>query len=137
MTDQNPMPDFLGLDADGESVSARGKNRDSLFLSATVTVAGWPAPVAVRVRNLSAGGLLAEAPHEVPIGSDVRVELANIGMIGARCVWTGENRFGLAFNHQIDPQAVRRKVGSRTDVPATLLDMTLHTTRFKKPLRPV
>jgi PilZ domain len=142
MTDSNPMPaflsaDFLGLDPEGDSVSARGESRDSLFLTAEVWSAGWPAPVAVRVRNLSAGGLLAESAHQLPVGTVVQIQLANIGLVGARCVWAGENRFGVAFDHAIDPQAVRRKVGSRSDVPATLIGMTLHTTKFKKPLRPV
>lgn len=147
MTDRNPAadvsgttftgPDFLGLDPEGDSVSARGEARDSLFLSAEIMIAAWPEPVVVRVRNLSAGGLLAESVHQVAIGTDVRITLSNIGMITGRCVWSGEGRFGIAFDHNIDPQAVRRKVGSRSDIPATLIGMTLHTTKFKKPLRPV
>lgn len=137
MTDFNPMPDFLGLDPDGDSVSARGEARDSLFLNAEVIAAGWAAPIQVRVRNLSAGGLLAESPHQVTVGTVVQIGLANIGVVGAHCVWSGDKRFGVAFDHNIDPQAVRRKVGSRSDVPATLIGMTLHTTKFKKPLRPL
>lgn len=138
MTDKSPMPDFLNVAFEDDSVSARGESRDSLFLSAEVVAAGWAAPVSVRVRNLSAGGLLAESLHHVPVGSVVRIQLANIGVVGARCVWSGDNRFGVAFDHQIDPQAVRRKPGSRNDdLPATLIGMTLHTTKFKKPLRPI
>lgn len=142
MTDTNPMPgflgpDFLGNDSDSDSVSARGESRDSLFLLAEIRAAGWPAAVPVRVRNLSAGGLLAESAHQLAAGTAVQIQLANIGIVGARCVWVGENRFGVAFDHAIDPQAVRRKVGSRSDLPATLIGMTLHTTRHKKPLRPV
>lgn len=135
MTDHNSMPDFLAFD--GDSMSVRGELRDSLFLTAEVTAAGWSAPFQVRVRNLSAGGMLAESPHQVPVGTKVHIELANIGVVGAQCVWSGDKRFGVAFDHNIDPQAVRRKAGGRGDIPATLIGMTLHTTKFKKPLRPM
>lgn len=137
MTDSNPMPAFLANEAFDEGVSARGEQRDSLFLQAEMIVAGWPDSLMVRVRNLSAGGLLAESLHEVPVGTSLRVVLPNIGAIKGRCVWLGENRFGVAFDREIDPQAVRRRPGSRSDVPPTLIGMTLHTSKFKKPLRPV
>lgn len=137
MIDSNPMPAFLANEAFDAGVSARGEHRDSMFLQAEMDVAGWPETIRVRVRNLSAGGLLAESGHHVPVGTALRVTLPNLGALNARCVWLGENRFGIAFDHEIDPQAVRRKVGSRTDVPATLIDMTLHTSKFKRPLRPV
>jgi hypothetical protein len=138
MTDKNPMPDFLNAAFEDDSVSARGESRDSLFLSAEVAAAGWAAPLTVRVRNLSAGGLLAESQHSVAVGTIVRIKFANTSVVGARCVWSGDKRFGVAFDHPIDPQAVRRKTGSRTDdLPATLIGMTLHTTKYKKPLRPI
>mgnify|MGYP002778315777 CR=1 FL=1 len=137
MTDTNPMPAFLADDAFDGGVSARGEARDSLFLMADVRAAGWPEAVRVKVRNLSAGGLLAESPHQVAVGTVLTVQLPNLSSLPARCVWSGENRFGIAFDHDIDPQAVRRKVGSRTDVPATLIGMSLHTSKFRKPLRPV
>jgi hypothetical protein len=137
MTDTNPMPAFLSDDALGDGVSARGESRDSLFLLAEVHAQGWPQPLKVKVRNLSAGGLLAESAHQVPVGTVLTVKLPNLSLLTSRCVWSGENRFGIAFDHDIDPQAVRRKVGSRSDVPATLIGMTLHTSKYKKPLRPV
>jgi hypothetical protein len=137
MSDTNPMPAFLADDAFDGGMSARGESRDSLFLLAEVQAQGWPAPLKVKIRNLSAGGLLAESPHRVPEGTVLTVKLPNLSPIVSRCVWSGENRFGIAFDHEIDPQAVRRKVGSRTDVPATLIGMTLHTSKYKKPLRPV
>jgi PilZ domain len=137
MIDTNPMPAFLANEAFDVEVSARGEQRASLFLQAEIDVAGWSQPLRVRVRNLSAGGLLAESSHKFAVGADLRVTLPNIGTVPARCVWAGDNRFGLAFAKEINPQAALRKVGSRTDLPPTLIGMTLHTSKFKKPLRPV
>lgn len=137
MIDSNPMPDFLGSELFDADVSARGEARDSLFLTAEVFAADWPAPVKVRVRNLSAGGMLAESAEDVPVGTIVRVMLANIRPVVARTVWSGPGRFGVSFDQQIDPQVVRRKLVNKVELPPTLLDMTLHTTKFKKPLRPV
>lgn len=137
MTDSNPKPDFIGTGHFDADVSARGEARDSLLLIAEIHASGWPAPLKVRVRNLSAGGMLAESDEDVPVGTTVRVVLANIRPVAARTVWSGEGRFGVAFDQHIDPQAVRRKLTEKQELPPTLLDMSLHTTKFKKPLRPV
>jgi hypothetical protein len=137
MTDSNPMPAFLADELFDGGVSARGESRDSLFLLAEIHASGWQNPIKVRVRNLSAGGMLAEFQEAVPVGTSMRIGLANIGWLTGRSVWAGEGRFGVAFDKQIDPQAVRRKPGAKEELPPTLLDMTLHTTKFKKPLRPV
>jgi hypothetical protein len=139
MTDMHAAPGeppVFGDMAD-DGVSARGDQRDSLFLQAEIWCADAPEAFMARVRNLSPGGLLAESPIHVAEGTALRVTLPNIGMIAGRCVWSGENRFGVAFASEIDPQAARRKIGSRTDVPRNLIDMTLHTSRIKRPLRPV
>lgn len=137
MTDSNPMPTLSGDDSAAGGVSTREKSRQSLFLTAEVEVEGRSEPLKVRVRNLSAGGMLAEAARDVPVGAVLRVELANVGRIGARCIWSGVGRFGVAFDQLIDPEAARRKLTRSSDLPPTLLDMTLHTSRFKKPLRPI
>ena len=43
------------------SVDTRNVGRDSLFLVAQLTLDGQAEPVRVKVRNLSAGGMMAEA----------------------------------------------------------------------------
>ena len=48
------------------------------------------------------------------------VELRNVGPVSGRIVWVGEGKFGIAFDHPVDPQAVRRQVVQKSDVPPHL-----------------
>jgi PilZ domain len=127
---QSEVDDLAGI-------SARGDARDSLFLQADVTVPGWPAPVTARLRNLSPGGMLAESVHHVVEGTVLQVTLPNVGAIAARCVWSGEGRFGVAFDHAIEAQAVRRRSAANLELPPTLLGQPRRTPKIYRPLRPV
>jgi hypothetical protein len=64
------------------------------------------------VRNLSAGGLMGEGPLPVVPGLPLQIEIRNIGWIDGTIAWVQENRFGIAFLHEIDPQVVRAQPGS-------------------------
>ena len=105
-----------------EEVAAltRGADRDSLFMQAGLMVPGCAQAVVVRVRNLSAGGMLAESPVAVTEGAAVEVELNNVGAVPGRIVWAGEGKFGIAFDRQVNPQAVRRQVVQKSDLPPHL-----------------
>ncbi|OHD08868.1 PilZ domain-containing protein [Sphingopyxis sp. RIFCSPHIGHO2_12_FULL_65_19] len=105
-----------------EEVAAlsRAADRDSLFLQAQLNVPGRPDAVTVRVRNLSPGGMLAEARVNVAQGAAVEVELRNVGPVAGRVIWAGEGKFGIAFDRPVDPQAVRRQVVSQSDLPPHL-----------------
>lgn len=85
--------------------------RDSLFLNANLRRTGESRVLAVRVRNISAGGLMAEVAE--PFGSDaeVEVEVRGIGWIRGRIAWQTEGRAGIAFDSPIDPQRARKPVG--------------------------
>ena len=102
-----------------EKVSAlsRGADRDSLFMQARLTIADEAEPFTVRVRNLSAGGMLAETQQRVAEGAVVDVELRNVGSVRGRIVWVGEGKFGVAFERAVDPHAVRRQVVQKLEVP--------------------
>jgi len=104
-----------------EEVAAlsRGADRDSLFLQASLILPGAN-PVTVRVRNLSPGGMLAEANVNVAQGEAVQVDLRNVGPVAGRVIWVGEGKFGIAFDRPVDPQAVRRQVVSPSDLPPHL-----------------
>jgi hypothetical protein len=104
-----------------EEVAAlsRGADRDSLFLQARLLLPGAD-PVIVRVRNLSPGGMLAEARVNVVQGAAIEVELRNVGPVAGRVIWVGEGKFGIAFDRPVDPQAVRRQVVSQSDLPPHL-----------------
>lgn len=104
-----------------EEVAAlsRSTDRDSLFMQANVLIPGQQIPVTVRVRNLSAGGMLAEAKvRGLAQGAAIEAELRNVGFVPGRVVWVGEGKFGIAFDHPVDPQAVRRQVVQKMEVPA-------------------
>ena len=114
--------DSLGPRSVDEEVAAlsRGAERDSLFLQAGLILPGSADPVTVRVRNLSPGGMLAEANVKVVQGVAVEVDLRNVGPVAGRVIWVGEGKFGIAFDRQVDPQAVRRQVVSQSDLPPHL-----------------
>ncbi|WP_447724986.1 PilZ domain-containing protein [Sphingomonas koreensis] len=96
--------------------SQRSASRDSLMLSAQLRVGG-EAEVTVRVRNLSAGGLMAEYANPVAVGTQVEVDVRGVGWVGGRIAWTAEGRVGIAFDREIDPMAARKPVGTGTHTP--------------------
>ena len=89
------------------SVDTRQVNRDSLFLLAQLRVDGQDAIYRVKVRNLSAGGIMAEGDARVMRGSLVMVELRNVGWVEGSVAWKQDNRFGIAFVNEIEPSVVR------------------------------
>lgn len=103
-----PDPDkATALKAPGDRV----RDRDSLLLKANMRLVGPNTTIETRVRNLSAGGMMAEATAKVARGDVVEVELRNVGWVGGKVAWVTENRFGVAFDHPINPKIVRKPVG--------------------------
>lgn len=96
------------------NVDTRQVNRDSLFLLAQIKVDGREGETRVKVRNLSPGGMMAEGDVAVIRGSLVSVELRNLGWVEGTVAWKQDNRFGIAFVHDIDPAAVRAPAASET-----------------------
>src|SRR3546814_17782687 len=96
-------------------------------MQAQLSLPGGGGPVTLRVRNLSPGGMLAEAKVTVAQGATVEVDLRNIGPVAGRIIWAGEGKFGIAFDRAIDPQAVRRQVVSQSDFPQHLPRTALAT----------
>jgi hypothetical protein len=81
--------------------------RDSLFVKADLRVDGVDSDQRVKVRNLSAGGMMAEGDVKVQAGAAVEVNIRNIGWIEGSVAWVQENRFGIAFHDEIDPKVAR------------------------------
>jgi hypothetical protein len=94
------------------AVDTRHVNRDSLFLSAELRFEGESVSQRVRVRNLSAGGMMAESDFRVLAGTRVTVTLRNVPPVDGTVVWVHEVRFGIAFADEIDPKAPRSAVGN-------------------------
>lgn len=70
-----------------DDVASQRTARDSLFLMAQFRLFGQKDEVQVRVRNLSAGGLMAEVPEALAIGTPVEVEVRGIGWVLGRIAW--------------------------------------------------
>lgn len=99
----------------------RGLDRDSLLLKAVLRFPRTKDEGEVRIRNLSAGGLMAEAPLRVARGEAVEIHLRSIGWISGHVAWVTEGRLGIAFDHPINPKDARKPVGtSEHEVPTYL-----------------
>ena len=96
-------------------VETRQIDRDSLFLMAMLRVDGDTAGLEyrVKVRNLSAGGMMAEGDARVARGALVTVELRNVGEVQGSVAWVQDNRFGIAFAEEVDPKLVRAPVDTQ------------------------
>lgn len=82
-------------------------NRDSLFVMAEMRIDGVAGEHRVRVRNLSAGGLMAEGMQGLQRGQVAWVNIRNLGWVEGSVAWVQENRCGIAFREEIDPLVVR------------------------------
>lgn len=81
--------------------------RDSLFVMADLRIDGIEGDHRIRVRNLSAGGLMAEGGPAVQRGQMAWVNVRNIGWVEGSVAWVQDNRFGVAFREDIDPLVAR------------------------------
>ena len=84
--------------------------RDSLFVMADLRIDGQTLEHRVKMRNLSAGGMMADGSVQVLRGTVVRVNIRNIGWVEGCVAWVQDNRFGVAFREEIDPKVVRAPV---------------------------
>jgi len=90
----------------------RQEKRDSLFLSAEVTIDGGK-PFSTRVRNLSAGGMMIDVTRDQIPGTPLIAELRGIGEIKGRIAWSSQGRAGVAFNEEIDPSLARHNTAAK------------------------
>jgi hypothetical protein len=114
--DQLPYDPFSGLAAD-DPTRNRNEARDSLFLMADFRVAGSNDIQHVRVRNLSAGGLMAELANGLPQGLEVEFDVRGVGWVSGKIAWSAAGRVGVAFSHPIDPMLARKPVGQGSQTP--------------------
>ena len=89
-------------------VDTRSVSRDSLFLLANVQVEQRNEQHRVRVRNLSDGGMMGEGPASVSRGNRVVVSLRNVGSVHGTVAWVQDQRFGIAFDEEIDSALARK-----------------------------
>jgi len=94
----------------------RQLNRDSLFLLAELRLEGDSETRKVKVRNLSAGGMMAEGLQAVR-GTLVSVNIRNIGWVEGSIAWVQGDRCGIAFGEDIDPMIARAPVTAGEGTP--------------------
>lgn len=120
-------------DGSGKHDDGRQDKRDSLFLSATVSVAGGT-PVAARVRNLSAGGMLIDIAVPVTAGDPIEGNLRGIGAISGMIAWVGTGQAGIAFDDDVDPKLARTPTGAKTTTPAYFHSVPTKRPALRSPL---
>lgn len=91
--------------------------RDSLFLLADLRVEGVEGEHKIKVRNLSAGGMMGEGSVSVVRGTVLSVNLRNIGWVDGTVAWVQGNRFGVAFATEIDARLARVPLVEGTQSP--------------------
>lgn len=98
----------------------RKPDRDSLLLVADIVAAGSLKTARYTVRNLSAGGMMAQGATQLFGGAKVSVTLRGIGTVAGSVAWAEKDRYGVAFDHPIDPLAARAPVPLESFVFDTL-----------------
>jgi hypothetical protein len=99
-------------------------SRDSMFVLARLRDANG-AEHNVRIRNLSAGGVMAEGNLRIQRGDAITIELRNIGWIDGNVAWVADSRFGIAFCEAVDPKAVRG-MSAPANVPTQPHELLVH-----------
>lgn len=92
--------------------------RDSLFLTAMVRRVSDQSERTVRVRNLSAGGMMADCMEVFARDEAILITLRGIGEVRGRVAWRSIDKIGITFDNQIDPKRARKPVGTaESNVP--------------------
>ncbi|MBU3076325.1 PilZ domain-containing protein [Sphingomonas quercus] len=96
-----------------EGGDKRASARDSVLRLWTLRVEGdaGAAPISIRVRNISAGGLMAECDHLFTPAERVALEVSGVGLVRGMIAWSDEDCVGIAFDRAINPKAARRPIG--------------------------
>jgi hypothetical protein len=98
-----------------DAESLRRDERDSVLVLAHIRPEdGSSGRIAARVRNVSSGGLMAQAPEQYRPGLRVEIELDGIGVVKGAVAWSEAGRIGIAFDHPID-KSLARKPGPAAD----------------------
>lgn len=59
-----------------------------------------------RIRNISAGGVMAEVPGHYFVGEPAAIELKSGGKAAGHIAWVDQGRIGIAFHEPVDPEDI-------------------------------
>ncbi|MBK8375788.1 PilZ domain-containing protein [Sphingorhabdus sp.] len=117
----------------------RTKDRNSLLVKAALRFPVTGEQGDVRIRNISSGGLMAEAPVRAARGEPVEIQLKNVGWVSGKVAWIAESRFGIAFDYPIDPRGAQQQIGAKSNesMPSYLrrLDQKTQNAQDKSKIR--
>ncbi|WP_427964217.1 PilZ domain-containing protein [Altererythrobacter sp.] len=88
-------------------VDARIHSRENLFVFADVQVENGDRVERIRVRNLSPAGMMGEGSVRVVRGSRITVKFSEIDPIVGHVAWIQDDRFGVAFDDELDGELAR------------------------------
>jgi hypothetical protein len=89
--------------ADVSDDEKRFEPRHDLQIEAWLSPVGASPRQAVSLRNISAGGAMGESSDPPAVGQAVSLQLPNSKSVLALVVWKMDERFGLKFDHEINP----------------------------------
>ena len=90
-------------------IETRTFDRDSLYVCGEMTTGEPEISIRIKVRNLSAGGMMAVCDDPVRPGQEAVFGLPNIGRVRGKILWVEGRRFGTGFEQQIDPRLARQQ----------------------------
>lgn len=97
----------------------RASRRNQIPMLAQLRIEGEAGLLAIRIRDLSAGGLRAQYAGSTLDGIRIEVELRNIGWVEGRIVWQDERHVGIRFQAPIDSEQARIAVTGNFAAPAS------------------
>ena len=101
---------------DRDTESQRRDERDSILVLARIRPEdGSGEAITARVRNVSSGGLMAQAPEQYRPGLRIVIELDGIGLVNGVVAWSEAGRIGIAFDHPIDKSLARKPQVAKQD----------------------
>jgi hypothetical protein len=83
----------------------RSLERQDVVNLADVQIGRDPLQHRIKVRNLSARGLMGESALHVSSGTRLTIDLPEVGPVAGTVVWVQEPRFGVAFDDEVEPLA--------------------------------
>jgi len=110
------------------------ERRYAVVLSAQILAEGLPAPVSIRVCNISAGGLMAVVPPHVRLGGTVAVVIRHAGRLFGRVAWARDGRIGVKFDREIDPVALLADRAERAAEPSLLANRFVELAKRTMPV---
>ena len=91
----------------------RATPRHSMFIRSIIRRPHDAVEHPIRIRNLSAGGLMGETTHVLRRREHVVIALRGVGDMAGHVAWVHGHRFGIAFSRTINLKLVREAMASR------------------------